>query len=216
MANFNDLLDSIQDCDVDELDRIIDESPELLKERTEKGLSTLLYACYFKNPELTNSIKSHISEYDLYEASAIGDVESIRECLKKDPAILNAPSEEGNTALGYAAYFGNTDAVEFLIEQGADVNAVSENDLKLRPLHSACSGGHNSIASLLLEAGADVNAQQASGVTGLHSAAHHGNASLIKMLLVSGADNTLTLQDGKTAADLAREAGHGELAFMLH
>lgn len=216
MANFNDLLDSIQDCDVDELDRIIDESPELLKERTEKGLSTLLYACYFKNPELTNSIKSHISEYDLYEAAAIGDAEAIKSCLEKDPSSLNCPSEEGNTALGYAAYFGNTDAVVFLIEQGADVNAVSVNDLRLTPLHSACSGGHNTIASMLLEAGADVNAKQSSGVTALHSAAHHGNSSLIKMLLVSGADNRCTLKDGKTPADLAREAGHGELAFMLH
>lgn len=216
MANFNDLLDSIQHSDVDELDRIISEEPELLKKKTEKGLSPLLYACYFKNPELTRTIKPHFDDLDVFEAAATGDLEALESAISGDPSAIDTYSPDGYTPLGYAAYFGNTDAVEFLLKSGADVNASSHNDFHLTPLHSACSSGYNSIASLLLESGADPNAQQSSGVTPLHSAAHHGNKSLIKMLLVCGADSKLTMNDGKTPADLARESGHNELAFMLH
>lgn len=216
MANFNDLLDSIQHSDVDELDRIISEEPQLLKKKTNKGLSPLLYACYFKNPELTNAIKPHFDSLDIFEAAAIGDLTALKAEVEKDPSILSTHSKDGYSPLGYAAYFGNTDVVEFLISNGANVNSSSHNELHITPLHSACSYGFNSIASMLLEAGANPNAAQNSGVTPLHSAAHHGNASLIKMLLVCGADSKLTLQDGKTPADLAREAGHNELSFMLH
>lgn len=216
MANFNDLLESIQHHDVDELDRIISEQPSLLKKKTENGLSPLLYACYCKNPELTNSIKPHFETLDIYEASAVGDVKAIKAALEKKPELLNSFSKEGYTPIGYAAFFGNTDAVEFLIKSGAEVNVVSKNDMELTPLHSACNCGYNSIASLLLEAGANVNASKSNGVTALHLAAHIGNIQLIKMLLLCGADSTKTMGDCKTPADLAREAGFGELSFMLY
>ena len=67
-----------------------------------------------------------------------------------NPSIdVNSKNVEGNTTLHLAARFGFIDCVEYLVDNGADVN--SENIFKDRPLHYA---GSQEIFDFLIERGA--------------------------------------------------------------
>ncbi len=104
---------------------------------------------------------------------------------------------------------------EALVEAGANLEAVSRNDMAVRPLHSAAAGRHLDVSRLLIERGAGVNTTQHGGFAPLHEAAQHGDGELIELLLAAGADRDIRLDDGRTAADVALEAGHEGLAERL-
>lgn len=75
------------------------------------------------------------------------------ETFVKGKSDVNARSDSGSTALHAAAYYGHLEATKFLIENGADVNAVRSSDGET-PLHKAASTGKLKVAELLLQAGA--------------------------------------------------------------
>ena len=64
------------------------------------------------------------------------------------------------------AGYGRREAVEILLNAGANVHA--RDDGGLIPLHNACSFGHAEVVSLLLRAGADPNARDNWSYTPLH------------------------------------------------
>jgi ankyrin repeat protein len=119
----------------------------------------------------------------------------------------------GMTALLFAARQGNLDAVEALVEAGADVNQMSSaNDTS--PLLIATMNGRYDVAARLTELGADPNlAAKPSGVTPLYATINNWYAphtshpqpraqlqqklshlDLLKALLEKGADPNVRLQ----------------------
>ncbi len=118
-----------------------------------------------------------------------------------------AMSGDGFTALHFAAFFGQGDAVALLLARGADVDARGTGWMTGTALNSAASRERAAIARQLLDAGADVNATQAQGFTALHSAAHNGDAELTRILLARGADSELVTDDGRAALSFAQETG---------
>jgi uncharacterized protein len=75
----------------------------------------------------------------------------------------------GLTPLHVAAREGRVEAVEALLEAGADVNQPTVGD-RSTPLLIATINGHFDLAGLLLEQGADPNTAQHNGVTPLYAA----------------------------------------------
>ena len=67
---------------------------------------------------------------------------------------MNKKSEKGWTALHVAAFDGNTESVEGLINCGADVNAV--NNMYETPLYKAVDYNRYRTIRVLIERGADV------------------------------------------------------------
>jgi ankyrin repeat protein len=102
-----------------------------------------------------------------------------------------------------------------LLGRGADPNAVSLNEARITPLHSAVSAKHRDTASLLLALGASPNVVQHGGWTPLHAAARNGDEEIVDMLLLRGADPTRAGDDGHTAIDLAEVNGHAAIARRL-
>ena len=94
---------------------------------------------------------------DLFDAirTSEGDIEDIEEYVNKD--TVNAVNTNGNTplmvAIGRNKFF--TDIAEFLIKNGADVNA--KNNYNSTPLTIACESGNINMVKLLVKYGADVN-----------------------------------------------------------
>ena len=90
-----------------------------------------------------------------------GRNKSPQKILEAQPAMINEPSADGFSLLGYACFFGEPQIAGYLIEKNADVNMPSANAFKVSPLHSACASSDYDLAELLLKHGADVKCQAA-------------------------------------------------------
>lgn len=153
-------------------------------------MSDVLQAIYRGDREEADRLAAG-KELDVFEASALGRTERVRDLLDADPALANAWAEDGFQPLGLASFFGQADAARLLVERGADVNSASRNTMKVMPLHSAAAaqdpGVRYEIAQLLLEAGADPNARQQDEYTPLMAADQHGDDRLRELLVAHGA-----------------------------
>lgn len=116
-------------------------------------------------------------------AAKKGNVEAIRALLTADPELLNARDSDGSTPLHCASWKGHPDAVQLLIETGADVDARNQNDhYGTTPLHAAAHGNQTAVARLLLEAGADPSITNLHGRTPLDETTVHGATAVAKLL----------------------------------
>lgn len=187
--------------------------PTLLTFRDSRGATLLMLSSYFRNTELSDYILSTRGCTDIFEAAIVGDLEAVKKYL---PASnINAHSQDGFTALGFAAFFNRPSVAKFLLEQGADPSIPSNNDFKVAPLHSSVAAKSLEITQMLLEHGANPNVMQQGDITPLHEAAHNNSPAIAKALLEAGADKSFPSKDGKTALDFAKEIDAKEIIALL-
>jgi uncharacterized protein len=210
-----DLIDAVSADDAARVAQLVTADPSLATVRDREGVSAIMRSRYRADRETTDALLAVDPDLDVFEATALGYIDRLRARLDEDPARALAFSADGFTALHFAAYFGKAEAARQLLSEGADVGAVSRNDLTVQPLHSAAAGLHHEVCRVLIAAGADVNATQRHGFTPLHAAAQHGDDELVELLLSAGADPTATKDDGDTPADTAEAAGHIDVARRI-
>ncbi len=93
----------------------------------------------------------------------------------------NSAREDNNkTILMYAVWVGNTDAVKYLIEKGADINAKDTGGATA--LHLAAWKGHTSIALYLIDKGSFVNIMSKEGMTPLDIAMMRENRDIAEAI----------------------------------
>lgn len=81
--------------------------------------------------------------------------------LEKDPGLVNATNELGESVLHFLAVENNRPAVEWLHERGADLNTVNQFGTPL--LFEVALLGYDDLLSWLIEQGADVEKKNADG-----------------------------------------------------
>jgi uncharacterized protein len=194
--------------------------PSLLSWRDPQGVSALTWSIYSGQLLVRDYLlaeKSRIGELlDIFEASAVGDALTLRQILNETPQAAHDLSGDGWTPLHLAAAFGAPEAVRVLLENGAQVDAVSKNPQTNQPLHAALALGRNpETIELLLAAGANPNARQTGGFTPIFSAAAANRRDLAEILIANGADAAIQNDFGQSAAGFARERNHPELADWL-
>ena len=209
------LFEAIKAGRVDEVTRLVRETPALAAARDANGASAVLVATYNMKPDVVATLIDLGAPVDVFEASALGRVERLREILRESPARASEYAPDGFTPVALASFFGQPEAVRVLIAAGADVNAAAKNPLKVQALHAAVAGRNQEIIKAVLAAGADANAQQQAGFRPIHEAGTRGDRKLAELLIAHGADPSLPNDAGITAADLAREKGHAEFADWL-
>jgi ankyrin repeat protein len=154
-------------------------------------MSELLQAIYRGDQARADELLAADPELDVFEATAVGRMDRLRELLDEDPSLANAWAPDGFQPLGLASFFGHLDAARLLVERGAEVNSASRNDFKVMPLHSAAATSdpetRYELAKLLLERGADPNALQQDDFTPLMAADQHGDKRLRDLLVEHGA-----------------------------
>ncbi|NJN39665.1 MAG: ankyrin repeat domain-containing protein [Gammaproteobacteria bacterium] len=106
----------------------------------------------------------------------------IVQLLRKAGARIDMP---GWTPLHYAAFGGHARICEFLIEQGAPINAPAPNGTT--PLMMAAREGRGDVIRILLAARADPNAATDTGRTALQWASAAGNSEIMDLLKAAGA-----------------------------
>ncbi|MDX6647260.1 MAG: uncharacterized protein QOK40_2987 [Miltoncostaeaceae bacterium] len=207
-----DLLDVVAGGDLAALRAALEAEPALAGRPAPDGVSLLLHALYRRRSAAAELILAARPRLSVFDLAALGDAAALRNA---PPGDAHARSPDGFTALHLAAYFGNLEAVEALLEAGADPAAVADNASRVQPLHSAVAGRHLAVAALLLQRGAGPDAAQTGGWTALHSAAKQGDAALVELLLDHGAAPAPASDDGMRPADLAAETRHGTIASRL-
>ncbi|NXE66684.1 KANK3 protein, partial [Calcarius ornatus] len=142
--------------------------------------------------------------------------------LLLDTGICNVDHQNkaGYTALMLAALAA--------VEQEEDMNVVrrlfSMGNVNAKAsqagqtaLMLAVSHGRQEMVEALLACGADVNLQDEEGSTALMCACEHGRLETVKLLLAQPACNvSIVDSDGNNAVAIALEAGHSDIAALLH
>jgi ankyrin repeat protein len=96
-----------------------------------------------------------------------GSREMCEEIVRKHPAaVQGCDSENGATAVHWAALVGEVDLVGWLAEQGAQIDPAVEVS-GMQPIHWAATRGHTEVVKLLLKLGADIDARDVKGTTPL-------------------------------------------------
>jgi ankyrin repeat protein len=123
--------------------------------------------------------------------------------LMVDPTIVNAPykSHDRWTPLMFAAYYGDYDITQLLLEHDAFVNQPS-TDGRI-PLTIAVEQNHCAVAGLLMDAGSNANKRDTSGRTPITKAIIAGNYQMFTIL--SSHDET----------DIHQPDRHGDSPLML-
>ncbi|MGG1664252.1 ankyrin repeat domain-containing protein [Brevibacillus sp. NRS-1366] len=158
---------------------------------------------------------------DVFQAAQAGDAARLKEILASHPHLTNTENGVGLTPLGYAAHFGNKDAVQVLLDYGAEIDAISHSKVSYIPsntaLHAAIAGERNlDVIKLLLAHHAKTTIFDSNGHTCLHSASFHDdNLELIRLLIEHGADVDASVDGGETALSLATKQGNHEVAQFL-
>ena len=152
----------------------------------------------------------------LAEAVKRGDKQGVQALLKKK-ADVNAPLNDGATALHWAAYLNDADTSALLIRAGATVNV--KNNYGVTPFALAAEQGNAVILEQLMKAGADpndpmnfVNAAE----TPLHHAARAGSVDAVNLLAWAGARiNARETWNNQSALMWAAAEGHAPVVKAL-
>ncbi|KAF8266030.1 hypothetical protein EI94DRAFT_1734101 [Lactarius quietus] len=123
------------------------------------------------------------TELDIFTAARLGKTEHIRALIESDRARPTDRDEDDLAALHWAAISGRTETCEYLIEHGADINALT-NTLHATALQWAALQGLPQIVHLLIEHGADARLLDAQGYSTLHAATHSSSSSFWCVLLL--------------------------------
>jgi len=202
------LFSAIEADDAARVREVLAREPSLATARDDDGVSALMRARYRSDEGVIEAVVASAPSLDVFEASSFGDLDRLTELLMFDPVLVTAYSADGFTALHLAAFFGRPDAVRFLLDRGADVDAPGTGWMTGTPLHSAASSRRSEAVALLLDAGADPDARQSGGWTPLHAAARNGDLASVEALLAAGADPAVVNAEGTSVRDLAAEGGH--------
>ncbi|TKS74747.1 DNA-binding protein RFXANK [Collichthys lucidus] len=154
-----------------------------------------------------------LDSLSIHQLAAQGDVTQVAAHLCKDSSLLSSQDERGFTPLMWAAAFGEKAVVDYLLEKGADPNAIARE--RESALTLASSGGYVDIVESLLRHGVDINTYDWNGGTPLLYAVRGNHIKCVEALLANGADMTIESDSGYSPMALAVALGHKKIQKVL-
>jgi uncharacterized protein len=170
-----------------------------LNAKAMRGQTALMWAIAQRHPETVKVLLAHKADVNirtdvwtqLWQTSPDQDVH---------PDYQVNIKYGGDTALLFAARYGDLESAKMLVAAGANVNDESAYGTNTAVL--AAHSGNTDLLQFLLDKDANPNAAKA-GYTALHAAILRGNAKAVEVLLNHGADANAKLQ---VSTPIRREA----------
>jgi protein-serine/threonine kinase len=154
----------------------------------------------------------------LLMAAENGEIERVKNLLNLETQEefipnINTQGLNGFTALHFAVNERHLDVASFLLEEGANVNAVTKG---LRtPLHIACENGYVKMIELLIKSEANVNAQDDNGNTPGHILAGQGLYESILAYCKGNPDFTIKNKYAETPIEISANVITRNLIIQL-
>jgi uncharacterized protein len=215
MSDTKTFFEAIRTGDLARVRSLLNTDSSLANSKNESGASALLLAIYMGQREVRELLLASGANMDLSEASAAGDLQTVKRFVEANPALAKSFSQDGFPLFALACFFGHLETARFLTEKGADIHAAASNGTGYNALTASVTAGHTEIVKWLLDRGLDPNYRYGPGFTPLLSAAANGHLEIVTLLLSHGADLHATAADGKSALALAIERNHGHIADFL-
>ncbi len=154
---------------------------------------------------------------NLAELVKSGSIERLQRYLALPGVDISDRPGTDEALLDYAAEQNQAQVARFLIEHGAQVNAVQTQarNAGYTALHRAAIADSADVAELLLAHGAEVNVHGPLGITPLILAASNGSRRTAEVLLTHGADISVPTGDRETALSDATAHGHLDIVRLL-
>ena len=145
------------------------------------------------------------STVNIWDATIQNYFPGVKCYLLEDPLCINHKNEKNYnlTPLHAASDLGYFRIVKYLVDHGADLEALSMNEDT--PLTKACYRGHLSIAAFLLSRGANINHQNKQKETPLHLAVENNHLNIVKLLIRNNANQSLRNYENNTPLDLDKK-----------
>ena len=158
----------------------------------------------------------------IFSAAREGNLAGVKSALDAGFDIQQR-GPDGMTLLMLAAVGGHQEVASLLIDRGADVSALCEDENEFDALMMACADGRTAVVELLLDRGANVNNRYAipssrgkiGNQTALSMASNRGHLDVCRLLISRGADMEVAADSGYTALMWALVNGASEDAAEL-
>ncbi|KTD10974.1 Ankyrin repeat protein [Legionella gratiana] len=146
-------------------------------------------------------------EDNLLTASRDGKLDEVMRLVQAFPDLIHSPNVAGNTPLHLAVIKGQVEIIEFLLKNGAKIDAVNncgltpfcESLLRVPPYHDHYPlETFERIVKLFIEAGLDLNETAHISKSYLGDLAFSGALEASKILVANGADINIQDQFGFT------------------
>ncbi|TXM71747.1 ankyrin repeat domain-containing protein [Methylobacterium sp. WL69] len=163
-----------------------------------------------QKPELDDATLAFAGK--VFQFARLGHARELAELFGQGlPANLR--NDKGDSLLMLAAYNGQAEAAQAILEHGGDPELA--NDRGQTPLAGAAFKGDLAMAELLLAHGALVDGTADGTRTALMTAAMFDRVAIIDLLLAHGADPDRRDGAGLTAAEMAQSMGAVEAPARL-
>lgn len=130
----------------------------------------------------TSSPIHFATKASIFTAAQRGDVELIRELITSGKARATDRDPQNITPLHWAAINAHVAACRYLLEQGAEVDALG-GDLVATPMQWAARNGYLYVIQLLISHGADPTITDSQGYNSLHLVTHSSSIMPLLYLL---------------------------------
>lgn len=225
-----------------------------LNAHDEQGNTPLLSACMADNKAFVEDLltaqanpnlagTSDLEATPMMYAAAYNNVEIIKLLLSKG-AEVNQLDVNKDHALNWATYYGHLQAMEYLIENGADmelsskhgkavdvgfrlwhadsVSAVFRNHMDLEKIDKKAASFIEAIkvdnaeeVSKLIKKSVNVDSKDELGTPAINFAIENGNSEIISLLIKAGADVNALNRVGQAPITWAARFGHIEIVKQL-